>query len=184
MRSRQFFGLVVCACLVTIGLNSAAGDELQVSLFGSEPCPIADAAPLAISLFGESDPFLEVRAPLHVAMFGERQAAPVEAPRPKAKQLLVFKSAACGQPCIDLENKTLAALRSTRWIVSPDERATIRTVSIEDHPELAARYAIEAVPTFVMLEYGFEVERHVGLIDPWAVGKIYNGDNRKQLAHR
>lgn len=174
-------GLVLACSLICI--SNATADDLSFRLFAESPV-VTDEAPLAASMFGECDPFEDVRAPLHIAMFVEQAIEPVQAPRPLAKQLLVFKSASCGQPCIDLEKKTLAALRGAKWNVGKDEKATIRTVLIEDHPELAARYGIEAVPTFVMLEHGFEVERHVGIIDQWAVGRIYNGENRRALAHR
>jgi hypothetical protein len=181
MRCYLSIGLVAACAL--IGSANLHGEDLRLSMFGDAPA-VSDEAPLSVSIFGECDPFQEVRAPLRIAMFVDQRIEPIEAQRPRARQLLVFKSASCGEPCSDLETQTLAPLRKAGWNIADTESVPIRIVLIEEHPDLAKRYAIEAVPTFVMLNFGFEVERHVGLIDRWAVSRIYNGENRRALAHR
>jgi thioredoxin-related protein len=170
-------GLVLACSL--IGLANAHGDDLSFSMFADAPA-VADDAPLTFSMF-EADPFEEVRGDLEFALFVEETA---EAKATREKQMLVFKSKHCGQPCIDLEKKTLAKLKELGWWVGTDESAAIRVVEVESHQDLGLRFGIDAAPTFVMLERGKEVDRRVGLIDHLQLIKIYRGEGRHSVAYR
>lgn len=168
---------IVCACLV----SSAVAQDLSFSLFADEPTQIAAEAPLEFSLF-EPDAFGEVRGDLVFTMFSQ-PAVEADA-KPRAKQLLCFKAEWCGRPCKRIEAETLPPLKAKGWKVSDDDNAQIRTVDFDKHQELAKQHGIEAVPTWVMLEHGKEVDRAVGFLDPFAVGRMYRGEGRNAVAIR
>lgn len=53
-----------------------------------------------------------------------------------------------------------------RQLSSELEAGLIREVDINDRPELADRFAIRSVPTFLVLSEGRELQRIVGAVDP------------------
>ena len=175
------FRLVVAAALavaVCVGALTApaAGQDLAFSLFdGDVPQTFAAEEPLAFSLFEAPPVAGEV---LCFSLFDAAASAAKE-PRPRADQVLCFK----GKRCVHCKatDDTLAALKHrkpTSWTVGPEVTNQIRVVDVDENPDLARKYGVDAIPVWVKLEHGFEVERRVGYLDPFAVGRLYTGEGR------
>jgi len=84
--------------------------------------------------------------------------------------LLKFAASWCG-PCKLLSN-------NLQKILIEYPLVTLQEIDIDDHPELAKRYAIKSVPTLVIEVAGNEVNRLIGAV------KIDSLRHAVQLAHK
>jgi thioredoxin 1 len=57
---------------------------------------------------------------------------------------------------------------------APDSRVTLMKVNVDENPGLAARYAIQSIPTILFVKDGMVVERVVGAVPRAVLQEIVN----------
>jgi thioredoxin 1 len=57
---------------------------------------------------------------------------------------------------------------------APDSRVTLMKVNVDENPGLAARYAIQSIPTILFVKGGMVVERVVGAVPRAVLQEIVN----------
>jgi thioredoxin 1 len=82
----------------------------------------------------------------------------------KGPVLVDFTAAWCG-PC-----KVQSAILER--LVEADVKVPIRSVDVDECPELAARYGIRGMPTLVLFEGGREKERRLGVTKEAALREL------------
>ena len=92
-----------------------------------------------------------------------------ETNEPSPITLIKFSASWCG-PCKLLANNLGKILNEYPFV-------KLREIDIDDHPELAKRYAIKSVPTLVIEVAGKEIDRLIGAV------KIDSLRHAMQLAH-
>jgi Thioredoxin len=90
---------------------------------------------------------------------------------PRRKRLLYFTASWCAA-CRG-NDATLRVLKSRGWQIGPGEENHIQIVDLDARPDLQARYAVRGVPTWVLIEDGRERRRCCGVLDPFAVGRLF-----------
>lgn len=160
----------LAACLLAVPLcvgaliANASGDDLDFSLFA--PTPAVGQAPLNFSLFA-AEP--AEHTALKFSLFDP--AASDEAAKPRRKQVLYFTAKWCVS--CKRTQKTIDALKAAGWDVGEHETAAIRIVDIDEHHDLKKAHLVYAVPTWVSLRDGKEVEKFGGFLDPYQVARLY-----------
>ncbi len=102
----------------------------------------------------------------------ERPAEPVAEERPvHRRRLLYFTAAWC--PACRRNEPTFAALAAAGWRIGSGEEGHIQTIDLDARPDLAARYGVRSVPTWVLTDAGRELRRRVGVLAPFAVGRLF-----------
>ena len=89
----------------------------------------------------------------------------------RRKRLLYFTAGWCAT-CRQNE-PTFAALASAGWRIGAGEDGHVQIVDVESRRDLASRYGIDAVPAWVLIDGKREVRRACGVLDPFAVGRIF-----------
>jgi thioredoxin-like negative regulator of GroEL len=113
------------------------------------------------------------------AQFASEQPEPA-----REKRILLFTASWCG-PCQAMKgdlhnpertpNAPCARLLKTGWKVGTDESSHIQIVDVDAAPELSDQFAIQSLPTLVLIENGRELRRLEGAADAWAIGKLFKG---------
>lgn len=164
--------LLACALICVCGF--AAAEEVSFSIFDDATTAMADQPPVAFSIFGEES-FDAVESdhtdPPFVCSLFAPPREPVQATKPRPRQVIYFTAKWCAA-CKRSES-TLASLRAAGWQVGCEASKQIRVVDVDDEPGLAKLFAVNALPAWVKLEHGREVNRCPGHLDPYAVGRLY-----------
>jgi thioredoxin-like negative regulator of GroEL len=92
---------------------------------------------------------------------------------PRARRLLYFTATWCAA-CRSNES-TLAALAAAGWSIGTTDRDHIQVIDVDASPAIARRYGINAVPEWVLVDDGAVTRRAVGVLDPFAVGRMFEG---------
>ena len=88
--------------------------------------------------------------------------APAPQPKPAPyTQYLKFSATWCG-PCKAADADLNPWLKASGWKVSKDVDSHVRIVDIDEDKELARKYSIHAVPTYVLVQEGKELARFEG----------------------
>jgi thiol-disulfide isomerase/thioredoxin len=90
--------------------------------------------------------------------------------KPLRRRLLVYTASWCG-PCRTFKAVALPRLVSVGWRVGDGPRDHISFIECD----ACLPAGITALPTFVLLEDGREISRHVGALDEWGVGELVKG---------
>ena len=86
-------------------------------------------------------------------------------------RLLYFTAAWC--PACRANDRTLAALDAAGWQIGPQETGHIQTIDVDAQPALVRRYGVTTIPAWILLEEGQQVRRRIGVLDPFAVGRMF-----------
>lgn len=97
---------------------------------------------------------------------------PADVPE-RPRRILMFTASWCG-PCVRWKRQIAPLLESTGWKIGVEPWNHIQYVDA-DGP-LVERYGVQALPTFILVDDGAEVERRVGFIDQWQVGELADAD--------
>lgn len=98
-------------------------------------------------------------------------AAAADRPAPRRKRLLYFTAVWCTN--CRANGSTFAALTSRGWTIGPGEENHVQTVDLDARPDLRARYGVDAVPAWVLIDGDRELRRRYGPLDPFAVGRLF-----------
>jgi thiol-disulfide isomerase/thioredoxin len=90
------------------------------------------------------------------------------------KQMIKFGAKWC-PPCVLWDSVEAPKLVKSEWVVDDSDKAMVRLVDIDKNRELYNKYGKNrALPVFVMLVDGTEVEANVGYLSANQVATIYN----------
>lgn len=92
----------------------------------------------------------------------------------RRRRVLYFTAAWC--PACRANAATLAALAAAGWSVGTSEGDHIQIVDVDTSASLATTYKVDAVPQWVLIEDGVAVHRASGVLDPFAVGRLFARD--------
>jgi thiol:disulfide interchange protein len=108
-----------------------------------------------------------------IAWRDDPAAAAAEAGRSQKPQLLYFTATWCG-PCQSLKHTTFADAR----VEAALSKFVPTRIDIDQHPDLARQYEVEAIPNFVIIESPGDrpLRQHVGALHAsdfldWLAGK-------------
>jgi thioredoxin 1 len=94
--------------------------------------------------------------------------------------LLVFAfAAACSAEILEFTGSSCPACRHMDPIVRQlqDAGLTIRQIQVDQNPTLAAQYNVRAIPTFVLISNGKELDRIVGGASAEQLAQLYQKGN-------
>jgi len=135
-----------CACEGTGTVRS--GDGLAVV-----PCPCGDACScLRQSTDGDLD-------------------LPKKASSARRRRLLYFTATWC--PTCRANDATLKALAANGWKVGSDDDGHIQVLDVDQRPAVASAHQIDVIPAWVLLDGETVVSKQVGVLDPFAVGRLF-----------
>lgn len=77
------------------------------------------------------------------------------------EQILYFHAKWC-VPCKRFDREVKPKLIAGKWGMNLDKNSYIKPIDIDEYPELAEKYEIEMVPTFIMLHKGKVVAKLTG----------------------
>jgi len=92
-------------------------------------------------------------------------------PPSRRRRLLYFTATWCST-CRENE-PTLAALAAAGWSIGTSDRDHIQIVDVDASPSVVKQLGIEAVPVWVLVDDDVVIRRAVGVLDPFAVGKMF-----------
>lgn len=107
----------------------------------------------------------------------EEAAVASDAQAARSPRLLVYTASWCrprhGAPsaCRRFREEVLPKLEAAGWEVGNEPTNHIQLIAVGETPP----EGIESLPTFVLVEDGREVRRHVGVLDAWGVGELVKG---------
>ncbi|MGC1276107.1 MAG: thioredoxin family protein [Planctomycetaceae bacterium] len=90
----------------------------------------------------------------------------------RRKRLLCFSATWCAS--CRANEAALSALADRGWRIGPGEDNHIQTIDVDEHPDMQARYAVTAVPTWMLIDDGTIVHRRCGILDPFEVGRLFD----------
>lgn len=155
--ARPIAALAILAAMLTAGCRPA---ETSAGRF-----------PLAVSCAAVAFADAEIeRMRLAGAVASPDEASSAQMPR--RRRVLYFTADWC-VVCRGNE-ATLAALAARGWQIGPEETGHIQAVDVDQRPDLAIRYAITAVPAWILIDDGVECRRRHGVLDPFEVGRLFD----------
>lgn len=104
----------------------------------------------------------------------------------RSRRLLCFGAPWCGAclgqkgdlkpwPETQTRNAALTRLVGQGWKVGPEPTNHIQLLNYDKEPELREKYDIQDLPTFILIENGVEITRHVGADqDAYQIGAMFN----------
>lgn len=77
------------------------------------------------------------------------------------RQMLYFHAKWCG-PCKKFDSEQVPELKRRNWGVDTNKHSYIKKLDYDKFPELVKKYNVEAIPVFILLKDGVEIDRLVG----------------------
>lgn len=90
------------------------------------------------------------------------------------ERILCFTASWCG-PCQAMKRDVYPGLVAAGWKIGEGPSNHIEFVDVDAHPELAAKWGVATLPTFIRVSHGQEVRRLVGQADKAGIGRVFYG---------
>lgn len=71
-------------------------------------------------------------------------------------------------------NAALTRLVGRGWTVGPEASNHIQLLNYDEEPELREQYDVQDLPTLILIENGVEITRHVGVLDAYQIGAMFD----------
>lgn len=151
--------LALCAVLLCGCAGAASEDDVEFSPARAAAAVAFAEAELSFSPNAQTSPMEEAASAVTPA---------------RTRRVLYFTAAWC--PTCRANAPTLAALAAAGWSVGTFEGDHIQIVDVDASSSLANAYHIDAVPQWVLIEDGVAMHRASGVLDPFAVGRLFARD--------
>lgn len=91
--------------------------------------------------------------------------------RPRLRRVLCFKASWCGA-CRKLERTEFPLLQKQGWRIGDHAGNHVQVIDVDRQPELAQKYGVQSMPTFVLVEDGREIARR-GYLSGADIANLY-----------
>lgn len=93
-------------------------------------------------------------------------------PRERSRRLLYFTAKWCAN--CRANEPTFIALMNAGWKIGEGGDNHIQMIDFDAATDLRTRFAVDAVPTWIMIDDAREVRRRHGVLDAFAVGRLFD----------
>lgn len=101
-----------------------------------------------------------------------RPTASESRPRERSRRLLYFTAKWCAN--CRANEPTFIALMNAGWKIGEGGDNHIQVIDFDAATDLRTRFAVDAVPMWIMIDDTREVRRRYGVLDPFAVGRLFD----------